>query len=165
MQGIHQRPGAHGGPSQRQGHGGADGDGAPSEMEQKLDMMAMSLRGNQEEAEGVRKGLMMLQPFQHQGGEEARAVPQGQQRPSAARPSPSAHIRAHVEQNDLGGTHAHSPAPRSRPHVSSVPESRASVRGGAGDGEGEVGRQDRLGGGCPPDYLAQVQFQPEHSQS
>ncbi|KAJ1476766.1 hypothetical protein T484DRAFT_1823794 [Baffinella frigidus] len=137
MQGIQQRPGTHGAPSQRQAHGGAGGGGAPNEMEQQLEMMAMSLRGNQEEAEGVRKGLMMLQPFG--GGEEARSAPQvsqGQQRPAAARPS-LAQIRAQVEHTD-----AHSPAPRSRP----IPESRERVRGG--DGGGEVGE-------CPSDYLAQ----------
>ena len=34
------------------------------DMEQQLEMVAMSLRGDQDEADGVRKGLMMLQPFE-----------------------------------------------------------------------------------------------------
>ena len=38
--------------------------GSALDMEQQLEMVAMSLRGDQDEAAGVRKGLMMLQPFQ-----------------------------------------------------------------------------------------------------
>jgi len=53
---------------QRQPPGDADAGFSPSEMEQQLEMMATSLRGDQEEAEGVRKGLLMLQPLQHNGG-------------------------------------------------------------------------------------------------
>ena len=35
------------------------------DMEQQLEMVAMSLRGDQDEVAGARKGLMMLQPFEN----------------------------------------------------------------------------------------------------
>ena len=38
--------------------------GTALDMEQQLEMVAMSLRGDQDEAAGVRRGLLMLQPFE-----------------------------------------------------------------------------------------------------
>ena len=38
--------------------------GSTFDMEQQLEMVAMSLRGDQDEVAGVRRGLMMLQPFE-----------------------------------------------------------------------------------------------------
>ena len=39
--------------------------GSAFDMEQQLEMVAWSLRGDQDEVAGVRKGLMMLQPFEN----------------------------------------------------------------------------------------------------
>ena len=54
--------------------------GSALDMEQQLEMVAMSLRGDQDEAAGVRRGLMMLQPFENDGcGEQDRFPESGDQ--------------------------------------------------------------------------------------